>query len=190
MIDFQQLDRRGWVNHVDKMFPNYLHRLALCGLARKVQDKIKSKPCVDALSIAENYDKYSPYEIKQAKVKVQNAILTQFARTHKYLARNVVIASLMPTTNADMVLGIASTLIEFAGYGIGSDVFTCIYNRHPKVKITREKGLVQAAKEDYSLFPILADLVEEEGVEQDIMNHLRSDKPHFKGCWAIRVLET
>ena len=42
---------------------------------------------------------------------------------------------------------------------------------------------------NYTLLPIIADAVEESGcANEHLLNHLRSPKRHWHGCWALRAL--
>ena len=41
----------------------------------------------------------------------------------------------------------------------------------------------------FDRLPILADALQDAGCENaDILNHLRSDEPHVKGCWALDLV--
>ncbi|MCE9568373.1 MAG: hypothetical protein K8U57_40755 [Planctomycetes bacterium] len=42
---------------------------------------------------------------------------------------------------------------------------------------------------DFSVMPILADALQDAGCENDnILNHLRSDEPHYRGCWVLDLV--
>ncbi|WP_238602960.1 hypothetical protein [Fimbriiglobus ruber] len=42
---------------------------------------------------------------------------------------------------------------------------------------------------DFSVTPILADALQDAGCDnEDILNHLRGDGPHVRGCWALDLL--
>lgn len=42
---------------------------------------------------------------------------------------------------------------------------------------------------DYSAMPILGDALEDAGCEnQEILDHLRGEEPHYRGCWVIDTL--
>lgn len=44
-------------------------------------------------------------------------------------------------------------------------------------------------EEDFSGLPILADLLEEAGCDnEEVLDHLRADIEHFRGCWALDML--
>jgi hypothetical protein len=55
--------------------------------------------------------------------------------------------------------------------------------------LVRHMALTIDHERRYQDLPILADALEEAGCESgDLLDHLRSDAPHFPGCWALDML--
>ncbi|MFO0826223.1 MAG: hypothetical protein U0792_24410 [Gemmataceae bacterium] len=45
------------------------------------------------------------------------------------------------------------------------------------------------ASRDFSVMPILADALQDAGCEDpEILEHCRSEKPHFRGCWVLEMV--
>ncbi|QEL19087.1 hypothetical protein [Limnoglobus roseus] len=61
----------------------------------------------------------------------------------------------------------------------------------PSWLTTTAVGLAEGIYADraFDRLPILADALEDAGCENaDLLNHLRSDGPHVKGCWALDLV--
>jgi hypothetical protein len=64
----------------------------------------------------------------------------------------------------------------------------------PLERLWRSETVTQLARHahatgDFSSLPILADALEEAGCDRaDILEHLRSDGPHVRGCWALELV--
>ncbi|MCE9564022.1 MAG: hypothetical protein K8U57_18420 [Planctomycetes bacterium] len=42
---------------------------------------------------------------------------------------------------------------------------------------------------DFSAMPILADALQDAGCDSDdLLNHLRGEGPHYRGCWALDLV--
>jgi hypothetical protein len=57
-------------------------------------------------------------------------------------------------------------------------------------KCTNGARLAKTAydERDFALLPILADALEEDGCEEDVVSHLRGPGPHIRGCWALDLV--
>ena len=62
---------------------------------------------------------------------------------------------------------------------------------HPSWRTSTALAIAQGIYDDraFDRLPILADALQDAGCENDdILNHLRCDGPHVKGCWALDLV--
>jgi hypothetical protein len=41
---------------------------------------------------------------------------------------------------------------------------------------------------DFTVMPLLADILEEAGCTQEVSDHCRGDGPHPRGCWVVDLV--
>jgi hypothetical protein len=183
-----------------KRVPNHIRRLYAVALYKSL-NAAKSKPCDKAIAFAIQMDDLSLSrcltELREHSKSVANVqIHTNEIKANRVLARSLarlvvehfVDPQQMHTLHYDYSL----PPIAKDPMMILKDL--AINEPAPTVSISPISRTVSSLTKaiwvngDFEAIPVLADACEEDGLDQQIVDHFRSTNQHFHGCWALEIL--